>query len=139
MGLITYEAKRAIISGHVAGNLYDLESDFQIISPFETVDQTTKTPLNGVDSESTLNSVADGWTIKSGHIVLAFDEDIPLDWNEFRKSVISSEEFTLDVLGTKANPRNPQTVILRPNTRVSFSRLGATNRYTASFSVIVKP
>jgi hypothetical protein len=137
MGAITYEAKRSLIPGHVENDLYDLETDFQAINPRKKSTSFSKTPLDGVSIQTVFHNIVDGWNLRSGHITPDANDDLPADWVEFMDSVLDGSTFTLDVLGSIAAPRNPQTVKLRQNSQFGIGRVGTLNRFIINFDVVV--
>jgi len=93
---------------HGQGAQYQLETASQMIMDTEVpIGPRPKRALNGTP-ETIIHRIDTLWDIQTGIIM---PEDVKY-WDEFKRSVLGGETFTLDPYGTIAVPVDPVSVVL---------------------------
>ena len=131
MAVITYTAKRSLISGHSAGTIYDLEIPANVWTPTDERRTEEVVSLSG-KTQTRLHRVDEIYQFGSVPVDSA---SLQAQMTEFLRSVAGGELFIIDVYGTIASPVNPLTVRLSGN--YDITRLGTMAYLSYSFKVRV--
>ena len=120
MGVVTYTAvdRGELVSGHVAGTQYQLETAFQGF-PRRLVAKGQK--------DETLDGTPEGWLFALQHEYDLVTDFIALasrdQWREFFSSVMNAETFQLDLTGTIGSPGASISVWL-PDDQINEQQIG---------------
>lgn len=126
--VVSYTAKRSIMSGHTAGTVYDLEFAASVINHARDTEKKTNIAKSGA-TVTLLHRIDKLIEVKSAIVAQA---ERPA-WEEFIDSVLGGESFSIDPYGTVAVPDQPRSVILEG--QVSEEREGTGMRWRFGFKV----
>jgi hypothetical protein len=111
MAVIIYTAKRGLVSGHTAGQPYELEVGIEGVSPSFNREENTLTTLSGKDF-TTFYRIEE----RDSFSTVAIDDVALLaQLREFVMSVAAGEPFTMDLMGEPGSPVAPVSYKLRGN------------------------
>ncbi|WP_272962248.1 hypothetical protein [Alcanivorax jadensis] len=111
MAVIIYTARRGVISGHTAGEAYEMEVGIESVSPSFDREENTLTTLSGKDF-TTFYRIEE----RDSFSTVAIDDVTLLaQMREFLMSVAAGEPFTLDLMGEPGSPVAPVSYKLRGN------------------------
>tara|TARA_R100001463_G_scaffold9472_16_gene28370 strand:- start:3600 stop:4025 length:426 start_codon:yes stop_codon:yes gene_type:complete len=109
MAVIIYTARRGVISGHTAGEAYEMEVGIESVSPSFDREENTLTTLSGKDF-TTFYRIEE----RDSFSTVAIDDVTLLaQMREFLMSVAAGEPFTLDLMGEPGSPVAPVSYKLR--------------------------
>ena len=124
MAVIIYTARRGVVSGHTAGETYELEVGIKR-------EENTLTTLSGKDF-TTFYRVEE----RDSFSTVAIDDVTLLaQLREFVMSVAAGEPFTMDLMGEPGSPVDPVSYKLRGNPAKSL--VNSAGFYSYSFQVKV--
>lgn len=130
MSVITYTAQENIIAGHVQGQDYSIENEFQVIDD-DSVEVGTLLEALGGDTEYELDRIRDLVSIRSDIV----DEVDKLLWKEFLTSVADRSQFQIDFTGTILAPVLLQNCILETGRYRPVREQPGVQTYTFPFTV----
>lgn len=111
MGAVTYTASRGLLGGVTAGDSVSLDLRLSAApKSFRAVGAETRA-LSG-RTESVLDRIEETWSVTVAWYPTSQRGDI----EQFVKSVMNKESFTLDILGSVAVPDTPLTVEMTSTT-----------------------
>jgi hypothetical protein len=109
MAVIIYTARRGVVSGHTAGETYEMEVGIESVSPSFDREENTLTTLSGKDF-TTFYRIEE----RDSFSTVAIDDVTLLaQMREFLMSVAAGEPFTLDLMGEPGSPVAPVSYKLR--------------------------
>ena len=131
MSVITYAAKRDIITGHVVNTSYSMQVSDKAINHSYQENKVTNTSIGGV-SEYIFRNEIEFYNVTFGSFPRISGIDTLEQIREFYASVRSGEVFTFDPYGTISVPDNVINVTMDTK-NYSPVRIGGLDRYNISF------
>jgi hypothetical protein len=135
MSVLTYYAKRNLISGHVVDTQYSIEFDVRALDRRNMYDRRVHQSLGGA-TQTVFNREDVLWRLTTISLPRTGGEGTAEQFDEFASSVCAGETFTFDPYGTIAVPDSLESCMLRSN-NISRVRLGALERYRYTFEFLV--